>query len=93
MAESNRKQQDNAVKNSDEYDIEVLNGNENEYIEMANLQDFLLGVADPHTPEAVAAAESTILGSHSVVDLVVAASDSCSSGDDQAKKRLKIQEL
>ncbi|KAK9163571.1 hypothetical protein Syun_004473 [Stephania yunnanensis] len=46
MAESNKKLQDNAVKNSDDYDIEVLNGNENEYIEM----DLLLGVADLHTP-------------------------------------------
>ncbi|KAK9097091.1 hypothetical protein Sjap_022588 [Stephania japonica] len=125
MAESNKKLQDNAV-NSDEYDIEVLNGNENEYIEM----DLLLGVSDLHTPEAVAAAESAISGPHTIVDFAVASSDSdtedsdsssdddddddddedtdnddwvqtssrklqrsCSSGGDQAKKRLKIQEL
>ncbi|KAK9083484.1 hypothetical protein Scep_029955 [Stephania cephalantha] len=116
MAESNRKLQDNAV-------ISELT-----QFPALRLQDLLLGVADLHTPEAVAAAESSILGSHSAVDLAVAASDSvtedsnscssdneddddndnddheqtfsshksqrsCSSGDDQAKKRLMIQEL
>ncbi|KAJ6823599.1 transcriptional regulator IFH1 [Iris pallida] len=40
------------------YDIEVLNGNEEEYIEM----DLLLGVTDLHTAEAVAAAEASMGG-------------------------------
>ncbi|KAF7150333.1 hypothetical protein RHSIM_Rhsim02G0173400 [Rhododendron simsii] len=42
--------------NANDYDIEALTGNESEYIEM----DLMLGIADLHTPEALAAAESAI---------------------------------
>ncbi|KAG1326104.1 Pleiotropic drug resistance protein 3 [Cocos nucifera] len=59
MAKANEKLELDTKKNScADYDIEVLNGNEKEYIEM----DLLLGVADLHTADAVAAAESTIGG-------------------------------
>ncbi|KAL4581898.1 hypothetical protein LXL04_006432 [Taraxacum kok-saghyz] len=62
MAESNKKLQQDAM-NSNKYDIEAFTGNESEYIEM----DLMLGVADLHTPEAVAAAESAILGCQPVI--------------------------
>ncbi|KAK1281947.1 hypothetical protein QJS10_CPB22g00976 [Acorus calamus] len=59
MAEANRKLEvDAKEKPRADYDIEVLTGNEDEYIEM----DLLLGVADLHTPEAIAAAESAMGG-------------------------------
>ncbi|XP_010914760.1 uncharacterized protein [Elaeis guineensis] len=59
MAKANEKLELDAQKNSRaDYDIEVLSGNEKEYIEM----DLLLGVADLHTADAVAAAESTVGG-------------------------------
>jgi len=59
MAKANEKLELNSQGTSrSDYDIEVLDGNEQEYIEM----DLLLGVADLQTPEAVAAAEATIGG-------------------------------
>ncbi|XP_068664105.1 uncharacterized protein [Aristolochia californica] len=61
MANANKKLEEELdVKRNprDEYDIEVLTGKEKEYIEM----DLVLGVADLHTPEAVAAAESAVAG-------------------------------
>ncbi|ONK81965.1 uncharacterized protein A4U43_C01F34730 [Asparagus officinalis] len=61
MAKANEKLQSDAQGTSrSDFDIEVLDGNEQEYIEM----DLLLGVADLHTPEAVTAAEATIGGFH-----------------------------
>ncbi|KAJ8630989.1 hypothetical protein MRB53_024312 [Persea americana] len=77
MAAANKRLQLDAQENSREkYDIEVLNGNESNYIEM----DLLLGVADLHTPEAVAAAESAIAGS--VSTFPVSASSSGSDAED-----------
>ncbi|XP_077241325.1 uncharacterized protein LOC143881882 [Tasmannia lanceolata] len=60
MGDANKRLELDAQENScADYDIEVLTGNEAEYIEM----DLVLGVADLHTPEAVAAAELAIAGS------------------------------
>ncbi|KAL4561037.1 hypothetical protein LXL04_033198 [Taraxacum kok-saghyz] len=64
MAESNKKLQIDSM-NSNKYDIEALTGDESEYIEM----DLMLGVTDLHTPEAVAAAESAIVGCQPVISL------------------------
>eukprot|EP00268_Persea_americana_P027093 TRINITY_DN2658_c0_g1_i11.p2 TRINITY_DN2658_c0_g1~~TRINITY_DN2658_c0_g1_i11.p2 ORF type:complete len:185 (-),score=46.50 TRINITY_DN2658_c0_g1_i11:2113-2667(-) len=73
MADANKRLQLDAQENSREkYDIEVLNGNESNYIEM----DLLLGVADLHTPEAVAAAESAIAGSVSTFPVPASSSGS-----------------
>ncbi|XP_038979925.1 uncharacterized protein LOC103699604 [Phoenix dactylifera] len=59
MTKANEKLELDAQKNSRaDYDIEVLSGNEKEYIEM----DLLLGVADLHSADAVAAAEATLGG-------------------------------
>ncbi|KAI3697038.1 hypothetical protein L6452_29751 [Arctium lappa] len=77
MAESNKKLQLDAM-NSKNYDIEALTGDESEYIEM----DLMLGVADLHTPEAVAAAESAIVGSQPVISLDASSSDSESESED-----------
>ncbi|KAF9601500.1 hypothetical protein IFM89_020267 [Coptis chinensis] len=75
MAEANaRLQHDAKEKSCMEYDIEALTGNETEYIEM----DLALGVADLHTPEAVAAAEFAMAGSHSVIALPT----TCCSGSE-----------
>jgi len=65
MAESNKKLQIDAMNNPKEYDIEAITGDESEYIEL----DLMLGVADLHTPEAVAAAESAISSYHPVIQL------------------------
>ncbi|KAK3022847.1 hypothetical protein RJ639_046992 [Escallonia herrerae] len=81
MAEANKRLQLDARDKSEDYDIEALTGNESEYIEM----DLMLGVADLHTPEAVAAAESAVAFYQTVIPL---AADNCltesddSSGDD-----------
>ncbi|GER33554.1 ATP-dependent RNA helicase dbp9 [Striga asiatica] len=48
LSESNKKLMHDAKDNPENYDIEMLNGKESEYIEM----DLMLGVADLHTPEA-----------------------------------------
>ncbi|GFP97212.1 hypothetical protein PHJA_001865300 [Phtheirospermum japonicum] len=58
ISKSNKKLLQDAKNNPENYDIEMLNGKESEYIEM----DMMLGVADLHTPEAVAAAESAMAG-------------------------------
>ncbi|KAI3878933.1 hypothetical protein MKX03_037330 [Papaver bracteatum] len=78
MAEANKKLQTDAKEK--DYDIEALTGNEKEYIEM----DLILGVADLHTPEAVAAAESALVGSQQVINLAGtgSGSDTESSDDD-----------
>ncbi|KAG6419641.1 hypothetical protein SASPL_121863 [Salvia splendens] len=46
------------LERPENYDIEVISGDESKYIEM----DLMLGIADLHTPEAVAAAESAMAG-------------------------------
>ncbi|KAI3743157.1 hypothetical protein L1987_60862 [Smallanthus sonchifolius] len=81
MAESNKKLQQDAM-NSKNYDIEALTGDESEYIEM----DLMLGVADLNTPEAVAAAESAIVGSQPIISLDANSSESESedSSDDDS---------
>ncbi|CAI9095580.1 OLC1v1031568C1 [Oldenlandia corymbosa var. corymbosa] len=58
FAEANKKLQVDDDEEREKYDIETLTGNETELIEM----DLMLGVADLHTPEAVAAAESAMAG-------------------------------
>ncbi|GMY07684.1 hypothetical protein FCV25MIE_02923 [Fagus crenata] len=65
MSEANERLQHGAKDNPENYDIEVLAGNESEIIEM----DLMLGVADLHTPEAVVAAESAIAGYQPVIPL------------------------
>ncbi|CAJ2668495.1 unnamed protein product [Trifolium pratense] len=65
MSEANKRLENDAKDHPEEYDIEELTGNESEVIEM----DLMLGVADLHTPEAVAAAESAISGCQPVISL------------------------
>ncbi|XP_043709806.1 unconventional prefoldin RPB5 interactor 1-like [Telopea speciosissima] len=79
MEEANKRLQlDAQEKSQNDHDIEVLTGNETEVIEM----DLLLGVADLHTPEAVAAAESAIVGSRPACLLAASGSGSYSSSSD-----------
>ncbi|KAG0501888.1 hypothetical protein HPP92_001960 [Vanilla planifolia] len=77
MAKANKdlemRSQDNPCPN---FDIEVLDDNEKEYIEM----DLLLGVTDLHTEEAVAAAEASVSSSTKVVG--PANGSFCIDGDD-----------
>lgn len=78
FSEANKRLQDDAKDNAKEYDIEALTGTESEYIEM----DLILGVADLHTPEAVAAAESAIAGYQPVISLTATScSDDSSSNE------------
>ncbi|WOL19688.1 hypothetical protein Cni_G28490 [Canna indica] len=63
-----------------DYDVEVLGGNEKEYIEM----DLLLGVADLHNAEAVAAAEAALSGLPPSVPSI-SASFSYTDDDDDEK--------
>ncbi|KAI3457710.1 hypothetical protein Pfo_014373 [Paulownia fortunei] len=91
ISESNKKLQQDAKDNPDSYDIEVLNGKESAYIEM----DLMLGVADLHTPEAVAAAESAIAGYPRAIPLSESSSGSeneDSSDEDGDNKEDKINE-
>ncbi|KAK6155324.1 hypothetical protein DH2020_009572 [Rehmannia glutinosa] len=80
--------------NPESYDIEVLNGKESEYIEM----DLMLGVADLHTPEAVAAAESALAGCPPLVPLAESSSGSESEyssdeeDDDEEEDKIKEQD-
>jgi len=76
--EANKRLEDDAKDNAKEYDIEALTGSESEYVEM----ELMLGVADLHTPEAVAAAESAIAGYQPVISL--AASSSSDDDDDDS---------
>ncbi|KAJ4953429.1 hypothetical protein NE237_030261 [Protea cynaroides] len=79
MEEANKRLQFDAQKKScDDYDIEVLTGNETEYIEM----DLLLGVADLHTSEAVAAAESAMAGLQPACTLGTGSNGSYSKSSD-----------
>ncbi|XP_062089025.1 uncharacterized protein LOC133795587 [Humulus lupulus] len=73
LSEANKRLQVDAKDNIENYDIEVLSGNESQIIEM----DLMLGIADLHTPEAVAAAESAVAAGHQPIE-----SDDSSDEDD-----------
>uniref|UniRef100_A0A803LRZ4 Uncharacterized protein n=1 Tax=Chenopodium quinoa TaxID=63459 RepID=A0A803LRZ4_CHEQI len=62
ISEANKTLQLNAKDKPEEFDIEVLHGNESEYIEM----ELMLGVADLQTPEAMEAAEAAMAGNQPV---------------------------
>lgn len=62
MSEANKKLQLAAMDNTKVFDIESLEDDDSAHIEM----DLMLGVADLHTPEAIAAAESAINGNQPV---------------------------
>ncbi|GMH17071.1 hypothetical protein Nepgr_018912 [Nepenthes gracilis] len=76
ISEANKNLQLSAKDKPEDYDIEVLTGNESHLIEM----DLMLGIADLHTPEAVAAADAAIAGHQSVLDLPADSSSSESKG-------------
>lgn len=80
ISEANKTLQLNAKDKPEEFDIEVLHGNELEVIEM----DLMLGVADLQTPEAMEAAEAAIAGNQPIVDLQFndSSADSESSSDE-----------
>ncbi|TKY51064.1 hypothetical protein E2542_SST22573 [Spatholobus suberectus] len=80
MSEANKRLELDAKDHPENYDIEELTGNESEVIEM----DLMLGVADLHTPEAVAAAESAISTCQPVIPLAAddSQTDSEESGAD-----------
>ncbi|KAF3455632.1 hypothetical protein FNV43_RR00269 [Rhamnella rubrinervis] len=86
ISEANEKLKVDAKENSVNYDIEVLTRNESQIIEM----DLMLGIADLHTPEVVAAAESSITGCQPVIPLAVSSSgtesEDSSNGDDDSDK-------
>ncbi|KAG6524669.1 uncharacterized protein LOC122049264 [Zingiber officinale] len=65
-----------------DYDVEVLSGNEKTYIEM----DLLLGVADLHDDEAVAAAEAAMSGA-TPPSLPAASDASSDTGDDSSDEK------
>ncbi|KAL2324310.1 hypothetical protein Fmac_023368 [Flemingia macrophylla] len=87
MSKANKRLELDAKEHPENYDIEELTGNESKVIEM----DLMLGVADLHTPEAVAAAESAISTSQPVIPLAADDSETDSeesstdndSGDDE----------
>ncbi|GAB2225535.1 hypothetical protein Droror1_Dr00006332 [Drosera rotundifolia] len=64
LSEANKSLELNAKDNPEDYDIEVLNGDESKYIEM----DLMLGIANLHTPDAVAAAETAVAGHPTILD-------------------------
>ncbi|KAL7086480.1 hypothetical protein ACP275_13G005100 [Erythranthe tilingii] len=76
ISESNKKLLEDAKENPEKYDMEVLSGNESKFIEM----DLMLGIADLHTPEAVAAAESAMAGRPPVIN--ISDNNNSSSDDD-----------
>ncbi|TYH88942.1 hypothetical protein ES332_D01G224000v1 [Gossypium tomentosum] len=80
MAEANKRLELDAKNNSQAYDIEVLNGNDSEVIEM----DLMLGVADLHTPQALAAAESAIAGNQPPIMVAGNSSSSETESDDSS---------
>ncbi|XP_073128761.1 uncharacterized protein [Henckelia pumila] len=65
MSESNKTLLQDEKGNPDNYDIELLSGKESHIIEM----DLMLGISDLHTPEAVAAAEATMIGYQPVISV------------------------
>ncbi|KZV31788.1 hypothetical protein F511_35970 [Dorcoceras hygrometricum] len=77
ISESNKNLLRDAKGNSDDRDIEVLTGKESHIIEL----DLMLGIADLHTPEAVAAAEAVMAGYQSVIS--AGASSSSESEDEE----------
>lgn len=87
MSEANKRLELDAKEHPENYDIEELTGNESKVIEM----DLMLGVADLHTSEAVAAAESAISTCQPVIPLAADGSETDSeesssdddSGDDE----------
>ncbi|XP_056160690.1 uncharacterized protein LOC115690328 [Syzygium oleosum] len=84
LSEANNKLQVDAKDNPESYDIEVLDGNESEIIEM----DLMLGIADLHTPEAVAAAESAAASCYPPIPLASSTgeTDSEDTTDDDDNK-------
>ncbi|XP_068321020.1 uncharacterized protein [Pyrus communis] len=82
ISEANERLKQDAKDNPENYDIEVLTGNESQVVNM----ELMLGVADLQTPEAVAAAESTIVGCQPVIPLVINSSgeESEDSSDDDS---------
>lgn len=80
ISEANKKLQVDAKEDSEKYDIEVLDGDETELIEM----DLMLGVADLHTPEAVAAAESAIDSYQPTISLAAGDTSDDDDVDDQS---------
>ncbi|XP_050208845.1 NAD-dependent protein deacetylase HST1 [Mercurialis annua] len=80
ISEANKQLQQDAKDKSQNFDIEVLTGNESDVIEM----DLMLGVADLHTPEAIAAAESALSNGQATVtlDSDISETESGSSSDD-----------
>ncbi|KAJ8769865.1 hypothetical protein K2173_008947 [Erythroxylum novogranatense] len=71
ISEANNRLHQDAKDNCQNYDIEALTGNESEVIEM----DLMLGIADLHTPEAVAAAESAIASGQPVISVDASSSE------------------
>ncbi|XP_065870770.1 uncharacterized protein [Euphorbia lathyris] len=65
ISEANKQLQHESKDNAQKYDIEELTGTESEVIEM----DLMLGIADLHTPEAIAAAESAVTSGQQLVPL------------------------
>lgn len=78
MEEANKRLQVDAKKSCKEFDIEELTGSESEYIEM----ELILGLADLHTPEAVAAAESAMAGMQPSIPLADSGDRSDSDDED-----------
>ncbi|CAL0300398.1 unnamed protein product [Lupinus luteus] len=87
MSEANKLLELDAKDHPENYDIEELTGNESEVIEM----DLMLGVADLHTPEAVAAAEHAISSGQSVVPL--AADDSETDSDESSADEMESSDV
>ncbi|XP_009393817.2 uncharacterized protein LOC103979405 [Musa acuminata AAA Group] len=87
IAEANEKLEvDVGASSRADYNVEVLTGNEEEYIEM----DLLLGITDLHTAEAVEAAEAAMSGFRpSAPSTSSISSDSDDDSDDDAEK-LKV---
>ncbi|KAJ0981300.1 hypothetical protein J5N97_009555 [Dioscorea zingiberensis] len=76
MAKANEKLEHDVKENSQvNYDIEFLDGNEQEYIEM----DLLLGIAELHNEDAVASAKAAMGNLHPAE---ASTSSDCSSTDD-----------
>ncbi|AES71707.2 hypothetical protein MTR_3g080910 [Medicago truncatula] len=89
MSEANKRLEHDAKDHPEKYDFEELTGNESEVIEM----DLMLGVADLHTPEAVAAAESAVSSCQPVISLAADDSEIDSeeeSGADDANEDAEI---
>ncbi|EXB61535.1 hypothetical protein L484_003729 [Morus notabilis] len=84
ISEANKSLELDAKVNAENYDIEALTGDESQVIEM----DLMLGIADLHTPEAVAAAESAISGYQPAIPLADSSSESESDSDPESDSNL-----